>query len=101
MLIKVLHQEKGCGSKKLLAEFPNKTWSQTSLKRLPRKGKSTLQARSTGSTAVTESARLGLGLLQNNAAVEEFAMSLSADGGTLSISCNSNSNPVTDIYRLN
>jgi len=23
MLIKVLHQEKGCGSKKLLAEFPN------------------------------------------------------------------------------
>jgi len=25
MLIKVLHQEKGYGSKKLLAEFPNKT----------------------------------------------------------------------------
>jgi len=37
MLIKVLHQEKGYSSKKLLAEFPNKAWSQTSLKRLLRK----------------------------------------------------------------
>jgi len=37
MLIKVLHQEKGYGSKKLLAEFPNKAWSQTSSKRLLRK----------------------------------------------------------------
>ena len=37
MLIKVLRQEKGYGSKKLLAEFPNKAWSQTSLKRLLRK----------------------------------------------------------------
>jgi len=26
MLIKVLHQEKGYGSKKLLAEFPNKAF---------------------------------------------------------------------------
>jgi len=37
VLIKVLRQEKGYGSKKLLAEFPNKAWSLTSLKRLLRK----------------------------------------------------------------
>jgi len=37
VLIKVLCQEKGHGSKKLLAEFPNKAWSLTSLKRLLRK----------------------------------------------------------------
>ena len=36
VLIKVL-QEKCYGSKKLLAEFPNKEWSLTSLKRLLRK----------------------------------------------------------------
>ena len=36
-LIKVLRQEKGYGSKKLLAEFPNKAWSLTSLKCLFRK----------------------------------------------------------------
>jgi len=29
MLIKVLHQEKGYGSKKLLAEFPNKVFERT------------------------------------------------------------------------
>jgi len=28
MLIKVLHQEKGYGSKKLLAEFPNKAFER-------------------------------------------------------------------------
>ena len=36
VLIKVL-QEKCYGSKKLLAEFPNKAWSLTSLKHLLRK----------------------------------------------------------------
>jgi len=29
MLIKVLHQEKGYGSKKLLAEYPNKAFELT------------------------------------------------------------------------
>ena len=37
VLIKVLRQEKGYGSKKLLAEFLNKAWSMTSPKRLLRK----------------------------------------------------------------
>jgi len=37
VLIKVLRREKGYGSKKLLAEFPNKVWTLTSLKRLLRK----------------------------------------------------------------
>jgi len=37
VLIKVLRREKGYGSKKLLAEFPNKAWTLTSLKRLLRK----------------------------------------------------------------
>jgi len=37
VFIKVLRQEKGYGSKKLLAEFPNKVWSPTSLKHLLRK----------------------------------------------------------------
>jgi len=36
-VIEVLRQEKGYGSKKLLAEFPNKAWSLTSLKHLLRK----------------------------------------------------------------
>ena len=36
-MIKVLCQDKGYGSKKLLAEFPNKEWTLTSLKRLLRK----------------------------------------------------------------
>jgi len=34
VLIKVL-QEKGHGSKKMLAEFPNKAWSLTSLNKKP------------------------------------------------------------------
>jgi len=37
VLIKVLCQEKGYGLKKVLAEFPNKAWSLTCLKRLLRK----------------------------------------------------------------
>jgi len=37
VLIKVFRHEKGYGSKKLLAEFPNKAWWLTSLKCLLRK----------------------------------------------------------------
>jgi len=37
VVIKVLRQEKGYGSKGLLTEFPNKSWSSTAVKRLLRK----------------------------------------------------------------
>ena len=78
MLIKVLRQEKGYGSKKLLAEFPNKAWSQTSLKRLLRKvdaSGSTDRKQGSGRKRTTRTAA-------NIAAVEDLAMSQENAPGT-------------------
>jgi len=42
VLIKLLIQEKGCGAKKFISEFPSKPWTLSGLnKRLPNTGRFT------------------------------------------------------------
>jgi len=69
--IKMLRQEKCYGSKKLLAEFPNKAWSLTSLRRLLRKidaSGSTDRKRGSGQKRTARTA-------ENVGVVEELFMS--------------------------
>ena len=77
-MIKVLHQEKGYGSKKLLAEFPNKAWSQTSLKRLLRKVDASGSIDRKNGSGRKRTARTDA----NIAAVEELTMSQESAPGT-------------------
>jgi len=78
VLIKVLRQEKGYRSKKLLAEFPNKAWTLTSLKRLVRK------IDTLGSTDRKRGSRWKriVWTAENVRVVEEMSMSQETDPGS-------------------
>ena len=78
VLIKVLRREKGYGSKRLLTEFPNRSWSSTAVKRLLRK----IDASGSTDRKHGSGRRRSIRTAANVDAVEELSMSQENAPGT-------------------